>query len=200
LDLAAEVFLHGETKRVTLDEDTELFLEFITPPPTLIAVGGVHIAVALTSLAKTLGYETVVIDPRASWGNEERFPHVDHLVRSWPEEAFHLVEISSSTAVVILTHDPKLDDEALKIALNSPAFYVGALGSRKTNASRRERLLKDGMPEEQFSRLHAPIGLDIHAQTPEEIALAIMAEVVESYRTREPVSAARIADFHSISR
>jgi xanthine dehydrogenase accessory factor len=197
-DLAAQALLRNETKRVMLDEETEVFLEFITPAPTLIAVGGVHIAVAMTSLAKTLGYRTVVIDPRGVWGNEERFPHVDHLISSWPEDAFQQMEITNSTAVVILTHDPKLDDDALKIALHSHAFYVGALGSKKTNAQRRERLLAEGMTGQQFARLHAPIGLDIHAQTPEEIALAIMAEVVDSYRKRESVPAAREAEFHSL--
>ncbi len=198
LDLANEILLQRETRRAMLDEETEVFLEFITPAPTLIAVGGVHIAVALTSLAKALGYQTVVIDPRGSWGNEERFPLVDHLISAWPVEAFQQVKITSATAVVILTHDPKLDDDALRIALNSHAYYVGALGSKKTNAKRRERLLAEGLSGQQFARLHAPIGLDINAQTPEEIALAILAEVVESYRKREPVPAGREADLHPL--
>lgn len=198
-DLAGEIFLKRENRRAMLDEETEVFLEFITPAPTLIAVGGVHIAVALTSLAKTLGYRTVVIDPRGIWGTKERFPHVDHLISSWPVEAFQQRKITSATAVVSLTHDPKLDDDALKIALNSHAFYVGALGSKKTNAKRRERLLAEGLTEQQFARLHAPIGLDINAQTPEEIALAILAEVVDSYRKRESVPAARAAHFHPLS-
>lgn len=199
LNLANEILLQRETRRAMIDEETEVFLEFITPAPTLIAVGGVHIGVALISLAKTLGYRTVVIDPRGSWGNEERFPHVDDLISSWPVEAFQQMEITGSTAVVILTHDPKLDDDALKIALNSQAFYVGALGSKKTNASRRERLLAEGITEQQFARLHAPIGLDINAQTPEEIALAIMAEIVDSYRKREQIPLAPAADFRPIS-
>ena len=199
IDLAREVFTSGESKLVKLDNDTELFLEFIAPPPTLIAVGGVHIAVALMSLAKTLGYRTVVVDPRSVWGNEERFPKVDQLIQSWPEIALEQSGITNSTAVVILTHDPKLDDEALKIALRSLAFYVGALGSKSTNAKRRERLLSEGITGELFSRLRAPIGLDIHARTPEEIALAIMAQVVESYRKREQVPAAPEADLHLLS-
>jgi xanthine dehydrogenase accessory factor len=179
-----------------LDEQTELFLEFIHPAPTLIVVGGVHITVALMSLAKTLGYRTILVDPRGAWGNEQRFPNVDQLVHAWPEKAFQEIIITRATAVVMLTHDPKLDDVACKIALNSPAFYVGALGSKTTNAKRRERLLKDGLTEEKWSRLHAPIGLDIHAETPEEIALAIMSEVVETYRKREHVTAAREVDGH----
>lgn len=196
LDLANEIFLLGTSQRRMLDEETELFLDFISPPPTLIAVGGVDIAMALTSMARTLGYQTVVVDPRGIWGNTERFPHVDQLIPLWPEQAFQQAGLTHSTAVVILTHDPKLDDEALKIALKSPAFYIGALGSKKTNSNRRERLLGAGVSVHQYSRLRAPIGLDIHAQTPEEIALAIMAQVVESHRKRDHVPAVPEADSH----
>jgi len=196
LNLLNEVFLHGDSLRVMLDDETELFFECITPPPTLIVVGGVHITVALMSLAKTLGYRTVVIDPRNVWGTKERFPNVDQLIQAWPEKAFQQIRITRSTAVAVLTHDPKLDDAALKIALNSSAFYVGALGSKTTNANRRERLLSEGLTEKQLSRLRAPIGLDINAETPEEIALAIMSEVVSSYRKREQLPAARAADPH----
>lgn len=133
-------------------------------------------------MAKTLGYRTVLVDPRRAWGSEERFPHVDRLIQGWIDDAFTQIKITHSTAVAMLTHDPKLDDPALKIALNSPAFYVGALGSKTTNMKRRERLLNDGVSEAQLSRLHAPIGLDIGAETPEEIALAVLAEVVTAYR------------------
>ncbi|MEW6401505.1 MAG: XdhC family protein [Chloroflexota bacterium] len=184
LELASEVLSSGKSRRTELDAETEIFIELIAPPPTLIAVGGVHISVALVSLAKTLGFRTVVIDPRGAWGNQERFPNVDQLIQAWPKEAFQQVEITRSTAIAMLTHDPKLDDPALKIALASPAFYVGALGSKTTNAKRRERLLTDGMTESHLSRLHAPIGLDIGAESPEEIALAIMSEVVDAYRNQ----------------
>ena len=188
LEFASQVLQQGKSQRIMLDGETELFLEFISPPPTLVVVGGVHITVALVSMAKILGFRTVVIDPRSVWGNEERFPNVDQLIQAWPQEAFAQVRVMPSTAIVMLTHDPKLDDPALKIALGSPAFYVGALGSKTTNAKRRERLLDDGLSESQLSRLHAPIGLDIGAETPEEIALAIMAEVVEAYRKRKQES------------
>ncbi len=107
--------------------------------------------------------------------------------RAWPDEAFEQIKITRSTAIAMLTHDPKMDDPALKITLASPAFYVGALGSKTTQAKRRERLLNDGLTESQLSRLHAPIGLDIGAQSPDEIALSIMAEVVEAYRKRKQV-------------
>jgi len=187
--LASEALATGRSFRAQLNEDIEVFVEAITPPPTLVIVGGVHIAVALVSLAKTLGYRTIVIDPRKAWGNEARFPHVDKLIQTWIDEAFEQVKITSSTAIAMLTHDPKLDDPALKIALNSHAFYIGALGSKSTNEKRRERLLGEGLSETQLARLHAPIGLDIGAQTPEEIALAVMSEVVEAHRKQKQPSA-----------
>jgi len=178
LDLARQALEQGVSRNVDLDETTELFLEVILPPPTLIAVGGVHITIALMALAKMLGYRTVVVDPRSAFGNAERFPNVDKLIQAWPDEAFKQVPITRSTAVAMLTHDPKLDDPALKIALPSPAFYVGALGSRTTQAKRHQRLLDEGLSETQLDRLRGPIGLDIKARTPEEIAVSIMAEIV----------------------
>jgi xanthine dehydrogenase accessory factor len=178
LKLARETLMQGESRRAMLNEDVEVFMEVILPPPTLIAVGGVHITIALMALAKTLGYRTVVVDPRSAFGNEERFPNVDQLIPLWPDEAFQQIPITRSTAVAMLTHDPKLDDPALKIALPSPAFYIGALGSKTTQAKRRQRLFDDGLTEEQLNRLHGPIGLEIGAGTPEEIAMSIMAEIV----------------------
>jgi len=179
--------IQSSSYRMALDEANEIFINVIRPPQTIVIFGGVHIAIALTSMANQLGYHTVLIDPRKAWGNEDRFPNVDQLIQSWPDEAFEQFKITSSTAIVTLTHDPKLDDPALKIALNSSAFYVGALGSKSTDAKRRERLLADGVNEEQISRLHAPIGLDIGAQNPEEIALAIMSEVVQTFRKQNQV-------------
>lgn len=178
--LAKETMALGNTRRVKLNESVEVFVEVLAPPPTLVVVGGVHITIALVALAKTLGYRTIVIDPRKAFGNEERFPNVDRLIQAWPKEALEQVPLTRSTAVAMLTHDPKLDDPALKIALPSSAFYVGALGSRTTQSRRRERLLQDGLTEAQLDRLHGPIGLDIDAHTPEEIALSIMAEIVAS--------------------
>lgn len=178
LALAQAALIAGESRRAMLNADVEVFAEVILPPPTLIAVGGVHITIALMTLAKTLGYRTVVVDPRTAFGNEERFPNVDQLIPLWPEEAFQQIPITRSTAIAMLTHDPKLDDPALKVALPSPAFYVGALGSTTTQSKRRQRLLDDGITEEQMNRLHGPIGLEIGAGTPEEIAMSIMAEIV----------------------
>jgi xanthine dehydrogenase accessory factor len=185
LSLAGETLARGESCRVMLREGVEVFQEVILPPPTLIAIGGVHITIALMSLAKTLGYRTVVVDPRTAFANQERFSTVDRLIQRWPDEAFQEIPLTRSSAVAMLTHDPKLDDPALKIALVSPAFYVGALGSKTTQAKRRQRLLQEGVPEASLNRLHGPIGLELGAETPEEIALSIMAEVVAA-RNREP--------------
>jgi xanthine dehydrogenase accessory factor len=184
LNVAKETLSRGESQRVLLREDVEAFAEVILPPPTLIAVGGVHIAIVLMTLAKTLGYRTVIIDPRSAFGNETRFPHVDQLIQKWPQEAFKELSITRSTAIAMLTHDPKLDDPALKVVLASPAFYVGALGSKSTQAKRRQRLLEEGLSEAQLNRLHGPIGLEIGAGTPEEIAMSILAEIV-AVRNRE---------------
>ena len=183
-NLASGVLSQGTSRRIALNDELEVFFEAILPSPTLIVVGGVHIAVTLTFLAKTLGYRTILIDPRKAWGNKDRFPNVDQLIQAWPDEGMGQINITESTAIAVLTHDPKVDDPALKIALSSPAFYVGALGSKSTDAKRRKRLANDGVSETQLFRLHAPIGLGIGAQSPEEIALAIMAEVVDAYRKR----------------
>jgi len=185
MNLARETLTQGESRRAMFNEDIEVFMEVILPPPTLIAVGGVHITIALMALAKTLGYRTVVVDPRTAFGNETRFPNVDQLIPLWPQEAFQQIPITRSTAIAMLTHDPKLDDPALKIALPSPAFYVGALGSKTTQAKRRQRLLDEGLTEAQLNRLHGPIGLEIGAGTPEEIAMSIMAEIVAARNKAE---------------
>jgi xanthine dehydrogenase accessory factor len=177
-ELARAALAKGQSRRGALAEGVEAFVEVVLPPPTLIAIGGVHITIALVALAKTLGYTTIVVDPRKAFGNVERFPHVDRLVQAWPDEALADIPLTRSTAVAMLTHDPKLDDPALKLALPSPAFYVGALGSRNTQAKRRQRLLEEGLRPEDLDRLHGPIGLELNASTPEEIALSIMGQIV----------------------
>lgn len=176
-EAARTALAEGQSKRRTIAE-REIFVEVIQPAPQLIIVGGVHIAIALTAIAKSLGYRTVVVDPRRAFGSEARFPHADQLISAWPDEALAQVKLTSGTAVAMLTHDPKLDDPALKIVLPSPAFYVGALGSQKTQASRRERLLAEGLTEAQIRRIRGPIGIEIGGRTPEEIALSVMAEIV----------------------
>jgi xanthine dehydrogenase accessory factor len=160
----------------------EVFVNPILPQPTLIMVGGVHIAVALAKIARIENFRTVIVDPRKAFGSAERFSHADKLIQGWPSSAFDQFSISQSTALASLSHDPKIDDPALLAALSSDAFYIGALGSRTTQEKRRTRLLNEGISEEQLKRLHAPIGVEIGAETPEEIALAIMAEVIAAYR------------------
>ncbi|MEX2160887.1 MAG: XdhC/CoxI family protein [Anaerolineales bacterium] len=160
----------------------EIFLNPLTASPTLVLIGGVQIAVALAKIARTLNFRTVIIDPRKAFGSVERFAHADQLIQAWPQKAFEQVQLTAATAVASLSHDPKIDDPALKAALASEAFYVGALGSKKTAATRRQRLLQSGVNEKALERLHAPIGLEINAETPEEIALAIMAQVIAAYR------------------
>ena len=162
----------------------ELFVDVLLPLPTLVVVGGVHIAVALVTLARTLGFRTVVVDPRPAFANPERFPHADRIESAWPDDALARVGLTSATAVAVLTHDPKLDDPALRAALPSAAFYVGALGSKNTQAKRRSRLLEAGLTEAQVDRLRAPIGLDLGGRSPEEIALSVMAEVVAARHGR----------------
>lgn len=164
--------------------DLEIFIDVFRPTPTLHIVGGAHIAVALTQMAGILGFQTVIIDPRRAFANKSRFPAADRLIMEWPDKAFAENPIDADSAVVTLSHDPKIDDPALRSALNSEAFYIGALGSRRTNADRGRRLAAAGFTEAQLERIHAPVGLDIGADTPEEIALAILAEVVAAYRQR----------------
>jgi xanthine dehydrogenase accessory factor len=168
----------GQCDVFTAEDGAEIFLDVELPPPTLVMIGGVHIAIALTAMAKALGYRTIVIDPRGVFGNEERFPHADQLIPEWSDEGLESLELDRSSAVATLTHDPKIDDPALMVALRSPAFFVGALGSRKTQEKRRKRLLERGLTEAELSRLFAPVGLDIGSRSPEEIALSVMAQIV----------------------
>lgn len=184
LEVSRAALQAGQSRRQKISEAVEIFVEVTLPPPTLVIVGGVHIAIALTALAKTLGYRTIVVDPRTAFGSEARFPHADQLIQAWPDEALAQISLTRGTAIAMLTHDPKLDDPALKLALPSPAFYVGALGSPATQAKRRARLLAEGLTEAQISRLHGPIGLDLGARSPEEIALAVMAQVVAARNGR----------------
>jgi xanthine dehydrogenase accessory factor len=178
LSAARSALMSGRSSRMMLDGEVEVYIDVHLPPPLLIAVGGAHVSIALVTFARTLGYRTVVVDPRRAFANEERFPHADEVIRIWPDKALKQIGITRSTAVAVLTHDPKIDDPALMVALQSPAFYVGALGSRTTQAQRRQRLISNGLPESTLDRLHGPIGLDIGARTPEEIALAVMSEII----------------------
>jgi xanthine dehydrogenase accessory factor len=160
------------------DDPVELFIETFPPPPTLLIFGAVHVAQSLTRLAKILGFRVVVTDARAKLLTEERFPEADQLVLAWPDEALGQIAIEPNTYVAILTHDPKFDEPALLGTLDTKARYIGAVGSRKTNRDRRERLRAAGVSEESLARIRGPIGLDIGAQTPDEMAISILAEII----------------------
>src|SRR4030095_151472 len=147
-------------RRVTLGE-RELFVDVLLPAPRLVIVGGVHIAVALVTLAKALGFRTILVDPRESFGNAKRFPHADEIVNEWPDKALERLSPDASTAGAVLTHHTKLDDPALLASLPGRAFYVGALGSKRTQEKRRSRLLAAGLPEAALARLRGPIGLPL---------------------------------------
>ncbi len=161
----------------TADGPVTLFLEVFPRRPRLVIFGGVQIAVALVPLAKALGYHTIVADGREAFLDRERFPEADELILAWPEEAFARIGIDPACYVCVLSHDPKFDEPALAVALRSPAAYVGAIGSRKTQAARRERLRESGLTAAQVERLHGPIGLDLGGRQPAETALAILAEM-----------------------
>ena len=156
----------------------ELFIEAFPPPPTLLIFGAVHAAQPLTRFAKALGFTVVVTDARAALATRERFPEADRIVVAWPEEALGQITIEPNTYVAILTHDPKFDEPALLGTLGSAARYIGAGGSRATNRDRRRRLTAAGVPAEQLARVRGPIGLDIGADTPEEMAVSILAEII----------------------
>lgn len=164
------------------------FLTVQAPPPRIVVTGAVHISQALAPMAKLLDLDVTVIDPRTAFATPERFPEVT-LLAEWPEEALQKVPFDGYTAFVALTHDPKIDDPALQAALRSNCFYIGALGSRKTHGKRLERLAEAGFGEADVKRIHAPIGLDIGAVSPAEIALAILGEIVQALRgpRRKPV-------------
>lgn len=167
----------------TASGELDVFIESYPPPPVMFIVGAVHIAIGLVTFAKTLGFRAVVVDARGAFATAERFAHVDELVLAWPDEAL-AGRLTSNSHVVLLTHDPKLDDPAILLALRSPARYIGALGSPKTHAARLERLRAEGISDEQLARLYAPVGLPIGARTPEEIAVSIIAEIVAARHGR----------------
>jgi len=154
-----------------------VFLEVFPRPPRLVIFGGVHIAVALVPLARALGHRTIVADGRPAFLTRERFPEADQLILAWPEAAFEQIGLDASCYVCILSHDPKFDEPALRLVLRSPARYIGAIGSRKTQASRREWLRAAGFSDEQIARVHGPIGLELGGRQPAETALAILAEM-----------------------
>ncbi|MGO4406062.1 XdhC family protein [Bosea sp. RAF48] len=162
-------------------EGVQYFLTVQAPHPRIVVTGAVHISQAMAPMAKTLDLDLVIIDPRTAFATPERFPETE-LLAEWPDEAIGRIGLDSYTAFVALTHDPKIDDPGLEAALRSDCFYVGALGSRKTHGKRVERLTAAGFDSAAIERIRAPIGLDIGAVSPAEIALAILAEIVSTLR------------------
>lgn len=160
----------------------EVFLNVHVPAPHLVVIGAVHISQALAPIAKLLGYDVIIVDPRTAFATSERFPDI-RLIAEWPEEALPPLGVDHYTAFVAVTHDPKIDDWALMHAFERQCFYIGALGSKKTHAKRLDRLRVQGASEADLARIHAPIGLPIGAASPPEIAVAIMAEITASLRT-----------------
>ena len=157
------------------------FINPFNPPLRLVAVGAVHITQALAPMASLSGYEVTVVDPRRAFASPERFPGIA-VSTEWPDDALHALQVDTRTAVVTLTHDPKLDDPALSVALQSPAFYIGSLGSRKTHAARLKRLQEQGLGVQAQERIHGPVGLAIGARSPAEIAIAIMGQITQALR------------------
>lgn len=184
---AVHALLHGEAGGTLEPGDAvrPLFVDVHSPPPRLVVVGAVHIAQHLVPMAVMTGYDVVVVDPREAFATPERFAGVT-VTHDWPDEALEDLRLDARTAVVTLTHDPKLDDPALRMALRSPVFYIGALGSRKTHAKRVERLEAAGLSAGEIARLHAPVGLAIGARSPAEIAVSILAQVTAVRRGATP--------------
>ena len=168
-----------ESKSLNLNDNC-LSLKLI-PKPRLFIVGAVHITQYLIPMAKEAGFEVVLIDPRSHFATSERFPNIE-IMNDWPDDALKKFRLNENDCLVTLTHDPKIDDPALLIALNSPLFSISCLGSKKTHASRKARLQKQGISEEQLSRINGPAGLDINAKNPAEIAVSILAELIKDWR------------------
>lgn len=181
IEVVREVLAADKSRVVAAPDGAEWFLNAFNPPLRLIVVGAVHIAQPLARIAAIAGYDVTVVDPRTAFASADRFPGVT-LRTDWPDEAMTELAPDARTAVVTLTHDPKLDDPALKAALASPCFYIGALGSRKTHGSRLERLRAAGFGDEGLARIHGPVGLSIGAKSPAEIAISIMAQITETLR------------------
>lgn len=183
-DAARVALTSGRSTMLEASSAGRVFLHVFNPPLRLFIVGAVHIAQALAPMAAMLDYRVTVVDPRRAFASAQRFADV-RVVDRWPDEALAEEALDARSAVVTLTHDPKLDDPALSAALRSDAFYIGCLGSRRTHGKRRERLAAAGFDEASLGRLHGPVGLDIGASSPAEIATAILAEMTRTLRRGE---------------
>jgi len=180
----------AEDRSMTVEiGDRRYFIQVFNPPRRMIVVGAVHISQVLVPMAALAGYEVTVVDPRGAFATAARFPRVE-LNTEWPDDALEALDIDRRTAVVTLTHDPKLDDPALTVALRKQPFYIGALGSKRTHAKRVARLQEAGFGDADIARIHAPVGLDIGAVSPAEIALSILGEMTRELHRKPPRAAA----------
>jgi xanthine dehydrogenase accessory factor len=159
-------------------EDVELFIESFSPPPLMYVFGAIDFAAAVARIGKMLGYRVTVCDPREKFATRARFPDADEIIVEWPDDFLARAYVDKRTVICALTHDPKFDVPLLKAALATPAGYIGAMGSRRTHSERSEQLLEEGITEEELARISGPIGLDIGARTPEEVAVSIAAEII----------------------
>jgi len=191
--LAAAIAALEADRSCLLPGAVELFLQAFSPPLRLVIVGAVHIAQVLGPMAVALGYRVLVVDPRRAWATRERFPELT-VVTDWPDTALAGLALDQRSAVVTLSHDPKLDDPALEIALKSTAFYIGALGSRKTHAKRIDRLRARGLPESALARIHGPAGLALGGRGPGEIAVSILAQMTQVLHGTPPVAPGSATD------
>jgi xanthine dehydrogenase accessory factor len=189
-DIAGDALFETLEKRLRMgksgmDETAQgrVFITVHVPSPRLVIAGAVHISQALAPIAQMLGYDVTIVDPRTAFASQERFPDVK-VIAEWPDVALPPLNVDRYTAFVALTHDPKIDDPALLHALARDCFYIGALGSKKTHAKRNDRLKAAGLTDADLARIHAPIGLDIGAISPSEIAVSIMGEIVQSLRQK----------------
>ncbi|MDA0651874.1 MAG: XdhC family protein [Proteobacteria bacterium] len=185
---ARDAMRDDKSKMVSLPSG-DIFFHVYNPPLRMILVGAVHIAQPLSRMAAVAGYDVTVVDPRQSFATAERFPGIS-IVDEWPDDGLKSLDLDRRTAVVTLTHDPKLDDPALGVAIRSPAFYIGSLGSRKTHAGRVERLTEQGFSAAETSRIHGPVGLSVGAVSPAEIAVSILAQVTAVLHAKEQKAAA----------
>ena len=181
-DAVEKAFRTGSSGRVLVG-DKDLFFNVHVPPPRIVVIGAVHISQALAGLAQIAGFDIRIIDPRTAFATEERFVGID-LIADWPEDVLKDAPLDAYSALVAVTHDPKIDDYPLINSLQTGCFYVGALGSRKTHAKRVERFQAAGLTDDQIGRIAAPIGLDIGAASPPEIAVAILAQIIQAFRRR----------------
>jgi xanthine dehydrogenase accessory factor len=190
---ARELLARGETGFVSLGGDEQVFVSSFAPRPNMYVFGAIDHASALARVGRFLGYRVTVCDARAKFVTPERFPDVDELVVQWPDDFLAGAPIDERTAICVLTHDDKFDVPILKIALKSPARYIGAMGSRRTTERRNERLRAEGVGDEDLGRVHAPIGLPIGSRTPEEVAVAIAAEIISVFNEKTPRVSAKAA-------